>query len=81
MSVHNVLDRQGVQPEHVCDLLHVGFVGFMQPDPDECLVPDQFDFAHLVPRRGVGGVFAGQPLAFEVDAAVDQGFGSAFSRV
>ena len=38
MGVHGVLDGQLVQAEHVGDGLHLVFVGFVQADPDECLL-------------------------------------------
>ena len=84
VGVHGVLDRQGVQPEHIGHFLHVGLVWLVQPDPDERLLVrrllrhlllHQFDLAHLAQRRRVGVVTAGQPLAIDVHAAVDEGFG------
>ncbi|CKO73730.1 Uncharacterised protein [Mycobacterium tuberculosis] len=63
-----------MQPENVCYVLHLVFIGLVQPDPDERLLPGQFDLAHLAQRGGVG-VLAGQSLAADVDTAVDQGLG------
>ena len=70
VGVHRVLDGQFVQAEHVGDGLHLVFVGFVQPDPHEGFLALGLELVHLVERRGVG-VLAGQPLAVEVDAAVD----------
>ena len=70
VGVHGVLDGQFVQAEHVGDGLHLVFVGFVQADPDEGFLALGFELVHLVQRRGVG-VLAGQPVAVDVDAAVD----------
>ena len=72
MRVHGVLDGQLVQAEHVGHGLHLVLVGFVQADPDERFLALAFEFVHLVQRGGVG-VLAGQPLAVDVDAAVDHG--------
>ena len=72
MGVHRVLDGQFVQAEHVADGLHLVFVGFVQADPHERVPALGFEFVHLVQRSGVG-VLAGQPLAVDVDGAVDHG--------
>ena len=74
MGVHGVLDGQLVQAEHVGHGLHLVLVGFVQADPDERLLAFAFEFVDLVQRGGVG-VLAGQPLAIDVDAAVDHGPG------
>ena len=70
VGVHRVLDGQFVQSEHVGDGLHLVLVGFVQADPHEGVLALGFELVHLVQRRGVG-VLAGQPLAVDVDAAVD----------
>ncbi len=72
MGVHGVLDGQLVQAEHVGDGLHLMGVGFVQADPDECLLARRFEIVHLVQRRGVG-VLAGQPGALAVDGAIHHG--------
>ena len=72
MGVHRVLDGQFVQAEHVGDGLHLVLVGLVQADPHEGVLALRFQLMHLVQRRGVG-VLAGQPLAVDVDAAVDHG--------
>ena len=72
MRVHGVLDGEFVQAEHVGHGLHLVLVGFVQADPDERFLALAFEVVHLVQRGGVG-VLAGQPLAVDVDAAVDHG--------
>ena len=74
MGVHGVLHGQRVQPEDVCDILHLSLVGLVQPDPDERLLsglPDLADLGQRVCER----VLAGQPLAVYVETAIDQRLG------
>ena len=70
VCVHRVLDGQFVQSEHVADGLHLVFIGFVQSNPHEGVPAIGFELAHLVQRRGVR-VLARQPLAVDVDGAVD----------
>ena len=72
MGVHRILDGQLVQAEHVADGLHLVFVGFVKADPHERFPALGFEFVHLVQRSGMG-VLARQPLAVDVDGAVDHG--------
>ncbi len=70
VSVHGVLDCQLMKAEHIADGLHLMLVGLVQADPDERDLALGFELMNLVQRRGMG-VLARQPLAVDVDGAVD----------
>ena len=72
VGVHGVFDGQRVQAEHVSDHLHLVFVGFMQPDPDECGLTVPFEFVDLRDCLGVA-VLLRQPFTVHVHTAVDHG--------
>ncbi len=71
VGVHGIFDGQRVQAEHLGHRLHLMFVGFVQPDPDERLLAAGLQFADLFFQRGRVGVLAGQPVAVDIDGAVD----------
>lgn len=79
VRVHGVLDDQLVQPESLCDALHLAVVGRVQSEPDKTLSA----LADLPQRLGVG-VLARQAYAVDVDGAVDDragyGYGDARKR-
>ena len=74
MRVHRVLDYQRMQSVHLGHRLHVPFVGLVQTDPHEGLLPGRRQFPHcgMSRRRGVA---ARDPLSVGVDGAVHDGIG------
>ncbi len=70
MGENRVLGCQRVQPKNGGDTVHLGRVGFVQPDPDEAPLAGPTGVAHRGQRRG-GGVAARLAYPVEVDAAVD----------
>ncbi len=68
--MHRVLDGEFMQTEHIADGLHLVLVWLVQTDPHERVLALGFELMHLVQRCGVG-VLTRQPLAVDVDRAVD----------